>query len=190
MPEYNYTAAFVEFSKGAKLEDISLALAIPLDSLLRHYQRDRWALLASQTAVALTLPPAEGEAALARMKANREKNLAIAKSLQEDLVEVVAKLRDGTLTIEKSYANGTTATVTPGIRERAELAQYAKSVAELSYRALGDQLASRDTSGEPGVAGGMNLTIMLPPQVATPREKRAYDIESEVVVQEPAALGG
>lgn len=179
---YNFAAAFVEFCKGTSLDDISLALAIPITRLKSRAHGEGWSMLAPALPAAPTTCPAERD--LARINENRERNLAIARQLQEDLGELIGKLRDGTLKLTRVFANGLQTEVDPSIRDRADLANYAKNVAEMSYRAIGDVEKSRNAPGEAGNSGPQQITIVLPPAVAAPREMRAYDIASQVVTND------
>lgn len=184
---YNFAAAFVEYCKGTQLEEIALALAIPYTRLKNRSVQEGWGLLVPQMVVAPVTNTAER--GLEKIKENREKNFQIARLLQEDLLETCTKLRAGTLQFEKVFANGTSATVDPNLRDRADLANYAKSVAELSYRALGDVEQSKNAPADPALTGAQQITIVLPPAVSTPRETRAYDVEAEVVrIEKPRAL--
>lgn len=185
---YNRTAAFVEYCKGSSLEDIAHALAIPLDTLTTWSHADKWALLTPKLPVAI-LPRAgaEAERAMAKIKANRERNMVTAARLQWDLERVVGQLLDGSLRVERVFANGSRVEQAPGIRDRQDLALYAKHVAELSYRALGDVESTRGI-GEGGGSQVGQITIVLPGAVASPREKRAQVIEIEgVSVQQAEA---
>lgn len=190
MPAFNWTAAFCEFCRGSSLEDIAQALAIPIDSLRRKAHGEKWSLLAPGMAVQTV---SIAERGLERLKENREKNLRIAQELQEDLIEQIHKLREGKLEIERVFANGSRAEVEAGLRERVELATYARTVAELSYRALGDHEAAKPTQDERGNGAPQNLTIVLPVQVAVPRQERAEDVEAVLVATEvavPVPMGG
>lgn len=189
MRDYNYAAAFIAFSKGSSPEEISLALAIPLDTLKNKIRIESWRRLATDLALP-ALPVARAERDMEKIAENRAKNLAIAQRLQEDLLDVVTQLRAGTLTFERMTAKGEMVRLEPTLRDRRDLAAYAKDVAEISYRALGDVVAVRE--GGEATAGAGQITIILPSPVAAPREKRAYDVDAEVLTPalvRPAILG-
>lgn len=190
MPEYNHAAAFAEFCRGASIEEISHALAIPLDHLKRWRRDEKWdnliPALSAPSAVATSAN--EAERALEKIRKNREKNFEIAQRLQEDLLETVQKLRSGELKTIRVFANGLKAELEPSLRDRADLALYAKNVAELSYRALGDVESAKNTPADSGLPSAGQITIVLPPPIAEPRQIRAYDVESEVVAIEKPAL--
>lgn len=194
---YNRAAAYEEFRSGGQLEDISLALAIPIHELKRWAREENWVALTRRSAgavVPLNEDGATAERAKERIKANREKNLLIAQKLQEDLLEVIEKLRAGTLKVKKVFANGMAVDLDPGLRDRGDLALYAKNVAELSYRALGDVTESaKNPPSDPAASSAGQITIILPPAVASPRQKRldtSYDVDSQVVTLEKPALVG
>lgn len=191
-PSYNRAAAFVEYSKGTALDEISHALAIPMHILERWCHEENWAQLAPKIPqLAVALRDDQAERAMERIKDNREKNLAIAQALQQDLLDVIEKLRTGKLKTKKVFAKGLTIELEPTLRDRCDLALYARNVAEMSYRALGDVVeTAKNTQGENGSASAGQITIILPPAVAAPREERAYNIDSEVLtLPRPAILG-
>ena len=72
-----------------------------LGSLQSHIMQEGWAKLRNsvpQIAESQALArPTEGEKKLALLQENRQKNLAIWVALRDDLLDVVGKLRDGTL---------------------------------------------------------------------------------------------
>ncbi len=183
---YNFAAAFVEFSRKTELEEIAIALAIPLPLLKKKVFQDGWVRLAAALPTSVGIGP-RAERDLAKIQANREKCLHIAQELQEDLLEVVRQLRSKELKISKTTSKGETIVVDPSIKDRVDLANYAKTVADLSYKALGDLADARPAEGG-GAFGGApgSITIILPPVVAQPRAERAYDVDSEIVGDPPA----
>lgn len=184
---YNRAAAFMEYCNGSGLEDIAQALAIPMNCLERWHHDENWTHLARRVSTGLPVKVSEdmAERAGEKIKENRAKNFAVARALQEDLIETVQKLRLGKLKVKKSFANGLTVELDPGLRDRNDLALYARNVAELSYRALGDIAESAKNAGGEREGGGPGqITIILPPAVAAPRQERqelAYDVDSQVV---------
>lgn len=183
--QYNRTAAFVEFCKGTPLEQIAHALVIPILRLKQWRRDEQWDSLMGMSITQTTAVAApQSVEAQERIQANREKNLLVAQKLQEDLLEVIGKLRAGTLKIEKVFANGSSVSLDPSLRDRCDLALYAKNVAEISYRALGDVESAKNAhvEGGNGIAG--QITIVMPAMLSAPREKmadEAVDIESSVV---------
>lgn len=188
--QYNRIAAFVEYCKGTNLEEISFALAIPIDHLKRWERDERWAAMVPKMEIAC-VPRADGdvERAQEKIKANRERNLEIFQKLQDDLLDVAIKLRAGELTVTKVFANGSRVELEPSLRDRCDLALYAKNVAEGSYRALGDVESVKNAPApEAALPGAGQITIVLPAPVAAPRQVRAHDIEAEVVMLDVPAL--
>jgi hypothetical protein len=59
----------------------------------------------------------------------------------------------------------------PNIQDRLALANYAKSIAETTYRANGDMLLARETDALPQQAA--QVVINLPAAIARPRRKGA-----------------
>jgi hypothetical protein len=113
-----------------------------------------------------------GERDILRIQENREKNLQVAQGLQEDLEAQVDKLLNGTLTVTRQTATGQTIEVPVGLKERLELVNYARTVAELPYRALGDGAPSRPNEPPGGQAHGTSVTVILPEAVSAPRSAR------------------
>jgi hypothetical protein len=179
MSNYNYGLAFVEFARGISLEDVSNTLNIPIKTLRTHARQNGWRkladTLASRLAESSTTPKAERE--MERVRENRERNYQTARKLQDDVDRTVDALLDGTLRVGKVLSNGQQVFVLPSIKDRLELASYAKHVAELSYRALGDALPSpeRETAHQPMPT----VQINLPAAVAMPRQLRALPETAE-----------
>ena len=171
---YNYAAAFLEFMNGGSIEEIAKTLDIPYQRLFRRARGERWATLVNKLTVAApeTSSP-DAELAVKRIQENREKNLVIARILQTDLLEQVEMLQEGFLTVSRPTSAGAIIEVPAGIKERAELASYARDVAELSYRALGDAAPSRTESvNASSNSAHAPITIILPQVIALPRSAR------------------
>ena len=84
---HNWAAAFLEYTNGGSIEEISKTLDIPYQRLFRRARGERWASLVNKLTVAApeTDSP-EAELAITRVLANREKNLVIACKLQADVL--------------------------------------------------------------------------------------------------------
>ncbi|MEI6198079.1 MAG: hypothetical protein WCS42_27500, partial [Verrucomicrobiota bacterium] len=145
--------------------------------------------MATQQSLALAAP--KSTEALERIQANREKNLKIASGLQDDILDIVDKLRAGTLKGKRYFANGTAVDTETTLRDRCDLALFAKNVAEMSYRALGDvESAKNAQAGDPAASAGQIL-IVMPAILSQPREFGAgesVDIEAEVQLNDVQAL--
>ena len=134
------------------------------------------------------------EQALA-VKENRKKHLRMARLHYEELHEVDKELRYGTLTTEKVFNNKgmiVRAEMKPSIADRVNLAGYAQTIANISYRALGD-VAATDKASDPGRDGHVQapaITIILPGVIAEPRQDRqlkTVSSDSPVIDVTPAA---
>ena len=190
---FNWPAAFCAYCHNVPIEEIAQVYGMELGSLQSHIMQEGWAKLRNsvpQIAESQALArPTEGEKKLALLQENRQKNLAIWVALRDDLLDVVGKLRDGTLKMEKHFhhqGNVTTEEVNPTMGDRVNLATYARTIADGTYRALGDYQATekpgQDAIGGQAAAGVPSITIILPNVIAQPREQRAV-IE---VTSEPA----
>ncbi len=171
---HNWAAAFLEYMNGGSIEEIAKTLDIPYQRLFRRARGERWATLVNKLTVAApeTSSP-DAELALKRVLENREKNLVIARMLQADVLEQVELLQEGSLMISRQTSAGAVIEVPAGIKERADLAGYARDVAELSYRALGDAAPSRTESGNSSSNSAHTpITIILPQVIALPRSAR------------------
>ena len=184
MSDYNYAAAFVAFTRNVPVEDVAQTFAIPLTSLKNKIRTEGWAALANDYLPLATVAP-RAERDLERVQANREKNLAIAAHLQDDLIAMVEALRKGELKFKKVLATGGIVEMTPTIKDRLDLAQYAKTVSEMAYRALGDAAPSGREGGDSPLPPGANIiNIILPAQVAQPRPERVYVGHAEAITIE------
>lgn len=187
MSEHNRSAAFLEYCRGTPLEEISHALAIPFTKLCSWRNGDKWDVIRPDMPVELMpVRVGDGERQRERILENRERNLVIAQGLQEDVLELIGKLRAGKLKTLRTYGTGKTFEVEPSVRDRADLAHYANEIARLSYRALGDIPEMPERAVNPTQDGPVpgQITIILPSPVAEPRRVGpgpALDIESEVV---------
>lgn len=210
---YNWTAAFVAFCNAVPLEEISAVFSIPVDTLENKIRTESWqklrtklppseALVPVNSESRLPAVPDDREAKLAALQENRNKNLAVFSALRDDLVELVTRLRDSTLQVERQWHNRglvTRAMVDLSISDRVNLAVYAKTVAEGTYRALGD-FAAAEKAGQDAVVGqaaAPAITIILPGVIAAPRKDRenqvidltrpqtAIEVESRVTTETP-----
>jgi len=107
--------------------------------------------------------------------------------MREHLFEMIAALNAGTLRIKKQFQHQGKIVeyeAEPSILDRLNLATYARTVTDMTYRALGDHVANggykADASpGTPPTAP--SVTIVLPAAIAKPRQER------EAVVECPTA---
>lgn len=169
---YNWAAMFTAFASGSSLEDIAATFACPLPILRRAATTQDWAAIASRlTAPVPVQPKPETEGRMALLEANRAKNYALADMLRDRLIHDFGLLRAGTLRVDKALVSKgqvVHADVEPGPQDLVALANAAKSVADMTYRALGDV-----TLEERGAGGGRgtdptSITVILPTVVAAP----------------------
>lgn len=170
---HNWSAAFLEYLNGSSFADISSLLCIPLHRITRRARDERWAKLVTKlTPPALDSPGDDREKTIERIQQNRERNFASAQKLQADVVEQVDKLREGSLIVKRQTATGQTIELPAGLKERVDLANYARTVAELSYRALGDGLPGHGTGAITNEHGA--ITVIIPDVIAAPRDERGF----------------
>lgn len=170
---HNWAAAFFEYLSGAPLLEIAKTLRIPLPRLKKRAREERWATLAGKLAMPMPeFTGGEAERAIQRIQENRERNLQVARGMQEDLEAQLNRLLDGTLSVTRQMPTGEPIEMPAGLKERLDLANYAKMAAELSYRAVGDWAPSRTHENGSGNASGTSVTVILPEAVAEPRSAR------------------
>lgn len=197
--QFNWPAMFTAFASGSSLDDISATFACPLPVLRRAASVQDWAAMASR----IVAPPAvqakpETEARLAVLEANRSKNYQMADLLRDRLIHDFTALRQGTLRVEKvtsSRGQVIHTEVEPGPQDMLAMANAAKSVADMTYRALGD-VQAEDRNASRGSGDATSITVILPTVVHTaPVESipvevvdlRKQGIEVDTVIKEKAA---
>jgi hypothetical protein len=182
---YPYTPAFLAFCGGAPPEEIAEEFKIPLKSLLAKIRQEGWRSLASRLAARITADSPPNDDALNRIEANRAKNYESAAKLQEDLAQIIAHLRAGTLRIKKRFQHKGQIVeyeAEASITDRLNIATYARMIADLTYRALGDFGANGGyrPDASPGTPPPASpITIILPGAIARPRHERGLEIECE-----------
>lgn len=189
--EYTWQAAFVAFCNGVPLDEVSTIFGIPMDTLKEKMASDGWRALRAKLPLVTTSDGAmtvtDGDSALpanvaTKMKlieANRMENLKVFAELREHLVEKVRGLRDGTLMVHRQWHNKglvTEADAPPGPGDWVNIATYARTIADGTYRALGD-FQAQEKPGQDAPAGTVNapqpaITIILPGAIAQPRDQR------------------
>lgn len=176
VPQYNWASAFVAYANGQTLDDISVTLAIPMAHLERRCREDNWLALSARLQREVPMIADDTKAQLEVMRQNRAKNYKIACDLRDDLVDVVKRLREtkGDGMILKLWHNKGSLVereVPFGPQDRVALATYAKLVADLTYRALGDKDAAEGGGQTPSDAQGAapSITIILPGVISKPR---------------------
>ena len=171
---YSYTPAFVAYCGGASLEEIAGELKIPLKSLRAKARQEGWLSLLERMAGRIAPEYSPNTDALDKIEANRWENFKVASKLFDDLKTIVAALAAGTLRF-KRVINGTIVECEPTPNDRLTIASYARTVTEMTYRALGDHAANggRIADASPGnTPAASPITIILPEAIALPREQR------------------
>lgn len=188
--KYNYTAAFVAWLNGTPVEEISHIYSIPIDTLKTHMREEQWGRLQEHLPLVTNQLMTTGQntelqkagkdvdAKMELVKRNRDENFELACKLRKDLTGVVDRLLAGELKLERQWChkgNVTRTEVDPTIIDRVNLAAYARTIADLTYQALGDRGAvsgAKDGLSGDGASGTPAITIILPGAIAAPREQR------------------
>lgn len=183
---YFYTPAFVAYCKGAPVEEIATQFSIPLDSLKAKMRAEGWKTLAGVLFGNDGPLPAHTADALARIEANRTKNYELAVKLRDNLRVVLDALCAGTLRIKKLFNYKGTATEYDApltISDLVNLATYAHTIHEMTYRALGDHGANGGKADTTAAAAppAPAMTIILPAAIALPRDQRQGPDETRLL---------
>ena len=180
------------FCNGTPEEEISQVFSIPLATLQDRMAFENWRALRIKMPMALTTTgpqlPAETEAKLAVVLANRQKNLEVFTGLRDQLVEKLRAWKAGTLRVEKAFnfkGQIVTHEAEPGPGDWVNIATFAQTIAQGTYRALGDFQASDKPGQDAGLLNapqGPAITIIMPGAVAFPRDQRGIrEARGEVI---------
>lgn len=177
--QYNWAAMFTAYASGSSLDDISATFACPMSVLRRAATAQDWAAIASRlVAPAPTPPAAPTEARMAVLEANRAKNYQMADMLRDRLIHDFTQLRHGTLRIDKALVSRGQIMHTdaePGPQDILAMANAAKNVADMTYRALGD--VQQDERGNRSSGDATSITVVLPTVVHAPMpEAKVVDV--------------
>src|SRR5262249_43722304 len=137
---YLYTPAFVAYCKGASAEEIAREFEIPIESLKAKMRQEGWRTLANRLAPQEATNPRASERILDKIEANRAANYETAARLRNDLEKIVEALLNGTLRIKRQWqfrGKVIEYDAEPTIADRLNIANYARTIADLTYRALG-----------------------------------------------------
>lgn len=189
----NWPAIFVAYSNGGAALDICREFGISMPELESRALRENWGMLREKLPVSDSLVVTdfgqEGLAAIERIRENRERNYAIIVKMQEDLADLVQRLRDDKITIIefKTTRDGVHELERPpGFKDRVQLAEYAAKVFEMSYEALGDRPGGKDglPLGKGNTENKVVFQINLPEAISQPRRSNRVPetvIEGEIV---------
>jgi hypothetical protein len=187
---YPYTPAFVAFCRGAPVEEISAVFNIPLKSLQAKMRQEGWQTLANRMAGSITVDRTPNDEALAKCEENRAKNYEIASKLRDELGKTIENLAAGTLKIKKLWHNKGDVVeywAEPTMADLLNIATFARTVHDMTYRALGDTVANggHETDTSPGASPPTPpITIVLPEAIARPRLERCINVESRILSQD------
>ncbi len=130
------------------------------------------------------------ERQIERIQENRERNLAKALELGEVAAGIIAKLRDGTLRVEKAFntkAGIVIQEMAPSTGDLVNIGTFLRTIADLTYRALGDAPAdSKQTAASASASGTSHpagITVILPSVAVHPRPRRQGAKQAVVEVQ-------
>lgn len=200
----NYTEAFAAYCRGTPAEEICSAFGLTMPALLKRMEIENWAGLRTvMVSVPVVNRPDLSPLANARMnliEEHRAANYRNARLMQEHLTSVLSKLAAGDLKVKKTQLHGKSGCwseteTDPSTGDLVNLATYAKLVAELGYRALGDlaggEKGSPDANAGPGSVAPA-VTIILPGAIGAPRDQRGQtvidlrpeDVKTERVITE------
>ena len=186
---YQWQAAFVAYCNGVPEDEICAVFSIPDATLRERMRTEQWSQLRTKMPLVTIGENASGapmqlapqmEAKFALIQENRTANLKVFAELREHLVEMVTALRTKALKFEKQFHNKgmvVRADVEPSAADWVNIATYARTVADGTYRALGDfqgqEKASQDAGANPQTPVAPAITIILPAAIAQPRSLRS-----------------
>lgn len=208
----NWASIFLAFTRGAGPEELAEVFAVPVHLVRQRIKNEGWSALRDS---ADTLLPAaddsvrrriedlqvqKAEARLQQIEDNRRANFEVACALRDDLFNLIRQIQDGTAKVEKLFCHKgevIRAEQDVSYSDRVNLANYARTIADLSYRALGDSAAAFGAGtrqdGPPGSAaqaaqaGASQINIIIPSVIASDRQSRA---EPPGKVKHPSGLEG
>lgn len=168
-----FQAAFLSYCRGYPLGEIALFYGIPLVDLEKRALDEHWAQLAGEIKVPAAKGTRAGDMAVIneRLEQNRTTNYRMFCKLRDVLVQKIGELQEGTLKVERLFHDKKSGAVVsgwaePGPSDLVSLATAAKTVAEGTYRALGDMVAAEDKS-QRSLAPAVGITVLIPGIVAT-----------------------
>ena len=201
-PSINWPAAFVAYCNNCPLEEIAQVYGMSVLTIESRVRGEGWAKLRAsipqnaENQALVNVPrgtlekPTAGEAKLALIQQNRAINLGLWAALRDDAAAVIDRLRAGTLQFEKIF-NGKTgivrAAAEPSIGDRVNLATYLRTIADGTFRCLGDFQAQEKPAQDAiaGVVSAPSITIILPAVISAPRDQRS---EATVIDLRPEAI--
>jgi len=167
---HNWPAMFLAYSQGSDLGDIAELFGVPVNVLETVASQQNWA----QTSESMKLQTTEGEGVdadrLAKLADNRAQNYALAGDLRSDLARKFFELAKGTLKIEhivKHKEGYDVAETEPQPKDIKALAEAARIMSEIGYRALGDQEEARSTRRQqPTQESAVSINVNIPSAIS------------------------
>jgi hypothetical protein len=193
----NWAAAFTSYVGGSTLEEIGAVFGIPETTLKARSVSEKWKVMKekiltqsralvttdtgpmSQLEANNSLLPPEVRARLALIKQNREVQYQRAVKMGEELDRILQGIRAGTYRVGKYMSVPKSSPVwveaAPGPADLVNIATYARTLADLAYRALGDAAADgQERRAEVSATNSPQqaITIILPTAIGAPRGER------------------
>lgn len=194
---HNWAAAFTAYVGGSTLEEVAAVFGIPEHFVKRRSIDEKWPVMrdkileqskalvlagpqaVSQLEAQNSLLPAEVRARMAIIKHNREVQYQRAVKMGEELDKILAGLVDKSYKVGKwmaiPKAGPTWVEAEPGPADLVNIATFARTLADLAYRALGDSAADgQERRAEVSATNSPQqaITIILPTSIAAPRGER------------------
>lgn len=189
---YNWAKAFTEFHNGATLEEVAATHDIPFETVKQRANEEQWKQIRLELQRADDMMPARTEARLKAIELNREENLRQAVALRDDVARILVKLQKDEWTIPSVVTVGKGKDAVQqvverkaSINDRLLLANYVRTIHDLTYRALGDVSGGKGdgTGVGPNPTAAPGITLILPGVIAKPRSEQGKPIDIEAVVQ-------
>jgi hypothetical protein len=197
--QHNWAAAFTAYVGGSTLDEVAAVFGIPPESVKRRSIDEKWLvmrekILAQSRALVTTdsnsgpvsqleannqLLPPEIRARLALIKQNREQQYQRAVRMGEELDRILQGIKEGTYRVGKHISVPKVGPVwveaAPGPADLVNIGTYARTLADLAYRALGDAAADgQERRAEVSATNSPQqaITIILPTAIGAPRGER------------------
>lgn len=179
---HNWSAMFIAYSRGLSFAEISEMFGVEERVLERVARKQQW----EELNLKLQAHPIEDESVLAhRLQAvedNRQRNLEAAEDFRDTLIQQARLAATGDLEIEHvvKFKEGYDIAKTKAApKDLKALADSLRTMADMSYRALGDDPdRARAGGNDKGPKEQQNIINVIIPQAVSPEQ---YVPESEVI---------
>lgn len=169
---FPWPALFEAYRRGVDLPGIAGTFGCPLAVLERVAERQQWEMLVKR----IDENPVDGDLVLAekleRIEENRSKNMAVAENIREYVGTQFQKLASGELkydVVVKTKEGPVVVSVEPGPKEIKALTDAARTMSEMTYRAMGDFEQGKQAPGNqaaPAASQAPQITINIPAAVS------------------------